>query len=351
MSNHRIALRPVAAVVLSALAMLAAKPVTGQGAAGASRSQDSAELEALRSRLLDTERELHQLNRQLDELKGARASSKDLFGRGFSAAPAIGATLFAHARIGITVDTDETPESGGVLVEEVVPDGPADRAGLEPGDVITHWNGRELGAPPRRSGAAGVLGGRSGSANQLLDLARALDPGDEVALRVRRNDDSLELTVVAERAPLLAAETFHFESPPAVAAVRALEAARSTAPVIPGSDAGFVWAFGGRSLWGDVELVRVDAELGEYFDTEEGLLVLRTPEGDSFGLRAGDVILSIGEREPRDATHGLRILRSYDAGETVNLYVVRKGERITLTANVPAAEKTSFSWSPDGSRI
>ncbi|HVS62866.1 MAG TPA: PDZ domain-containing protein [Thermoanaerobaculia bacterium] len=351
MSNQRIALRPVAAVVLAALALLAAQPVTGQSAAGAARTQDGAELEALRSRLLDTERELHQLNRQLEELKSERASAKDVFGRGFSAAPAIvGGTLFSHARIGITVDTDETPESGGVLVEEVVPDGPADRAGLEPGDVITHWNGRELGAPPRRSGAAGVLGGRSGSANRLLDLARALDPGDEVALRVRRNDDSLELTVVAERAPLLAAENFHYESP-AVAAVRALEAARSTTPLIPGSDAGFAWAFGGRSLWGDVELVRVDAELGEYFGTEEGLLVLRTPEGDSFGLRAGDVILRIGEREPRDATHGLRILRSYDAGENVNLYVVRKGERITLTASVPAAEKTSFSWSLDGSKI
>ena len=37
--------------------------------------------------------------------------------------------------------------------------------------------------------------------------------------------------------------------------------------------------------------VGVDADLGEYFDTEEGLLVLRTPEGDAFGLRAGDVIL------------------------------------------------------------
>jgi Do/DeqQ family serine protease len=39
------------------------------------------------------------------------------------------------------------PHPGGVVVQQVYPMGPADRAGLQPGDVIVGVNGREIGDP------------------------------------------------------------------------------------------------------------------------------------------------------------------------------------------------------------
>jgi serine protease Do len=39
------------------------------------------------------------------------------------------------------------PHPGGVVVQQVYPMGPADRAGLQPGDVIVGVNGRNVGDP------------------------------------------------------------------------------------------------------------------------------------------------------------------------------------------------------------
>jgi hypothetical protein len=341
---------PRAAIALTATLVLAALPASAQGVSAA-RAQSSPEVEDLRRRLMETERELEQLTRRLEEARRSRPAPAPTPGW-LTSAPAIaGWSLFSRARLGIAVDTEDTPEGGGVLVEEVLADGPAARAGLEPGDVITRWNDKELRG--EREGFRWVQGGgRSAAAAHLLHIARGLDPGEEVVLDVRRDDERLRLTVVAESTELADGELMRRFAPgAAVDAAAALAAGQAAAAGSATSPQPFLWAFGGRALWGDLDLAPLDAELGEYFGTEQGLLVLRTPEGDVFGLRAGDVILSIGEREPRDATHALRILKSYDAGETVNLRVMRRQEPITLSAEVPEPEHAQLSWSADRSDI
>jgi serine protease Do len=87
--------------------------------------------------------------------------------------------------------------------------------------------------------------------------------------------------------------------------------------------------------WLDAELVTLNPELGEYFGTTKGILVVRAPREGTLGLRSGDVILSIGGREPSSPSHALRILRSYEAGERVNIEVMREKRRQTVTATVP----------------
>jgi membrane-associated protease RseP (regulator of RpoE activity) len=61
-----------------------------------------------------------------------------------------------RGRLGVEIRTEPAvarlvlgaPDKDGVLVATVEKDGPADRAGLEPGDVIVSINGETL--PPRR---------------------------------------------------------------------------------------------------------------------------------------------------------------------------------------------------------
>jgi membrane-associated protease RseP (regulator of RpoE activity) len=57
----------------------------------------------------------------------------------------------------------------GALIIEVLPNTPAERAGLQPGDVIMAVDGQQIGA------------GQS-----LSDLIQAYNPGDRVVLTVRR---------------------------------------------------------------------------------------------------------------------------------------------------------------------
>jgi len=100
------------------------------------------------------------------------------------------------------------------------------------------------------------------------------------------------------------------------------------------------------SPWGGIELVKLNPDLGDYFGTREGVLVVRAPEDSSLVLKGGDVIISIGDRKPTSPEQAMRILRSYDAGETVTLDVLRKQKHVTVTWKVPEREKTMFRRAP-----
>ncbi len=80
-----------------------------------------------------------------------------------------------HPWIGVTaIATDD-----GVTVDEVVPDGPADRAGVEPGDLLLAIDGDPLE-----------------SATEMVARLRSYGPGDVVELVVERGDGSVVLDAV-----------------------------------------------------------------------------------------------------------------------------------------------------------
>jgi hypothetical protein len=99
----------------------------------------------------------------------------------------------------------------------------------------------------------------------------------------------------------------------------------------------FTFAFG--SPWGGIEMVSLNPDLGDYFGTREGVLVVRAPEDSSLTLKGGDVIVSIGGRKPSSPEQAMRILRSYDTGETVTLDVLRKKGHVNVTWKVPDEER------------
>jgi hypothetical protein len=56
---------------------------------------------------------------------------------------------------------------------------------------------------------------------------------------------------------------------------------------------------------------------------------------DSLQLEDGDVIQKIDGREPTDVRHALRILSSYQAGESLQLEIMRNKKRKTLDVEIP----------------
>jgi hypothetical protein len=227
-----------------------------------------------------------------------------------------------RGRIGVVVRTNASPETDklGAKIEGVTPGGPADKAGLKVGDIITKLHGTSLAGLPSDDED------QSGPGKKLIELAHKLEPGDTVELEFRRGTDSKKATLVAE--DLGGGFRVELGPPGTVMPWR---------PDMPDMHFEF---FG--SPWGDLKLVSLNADLGEYFGTKEGVLVLKAPADSALPLRGGDVITSIGGRKPANPEHAMRILRSYEKGETVSIDVLRKQKRISLTWKVPAREDRFF---------
>ena len=241
-----------------------------------------------------------------------------------------GAFAFAgsRGRIGVVVKTeaDAANDKIGARIEAVTPGAPADRAGLKAGDIITRFDGTALG------GVAAEDDEDSGPGMKLIDLARALDPGDTVQVEYRRGTTNNKVSIVAEELGLTG--NMRIEVPD-MGEMRGLELPKTW--MGPGGGPGaFTWTIG--DAWGGIELVSLNPDLGEYFGAREGVLVVRASEDSTLPLKGGDVILTIGGRKPTSPMHAMRILRSYDEGETVAIEVLRKQKRTPLSWKVPEAE-------------
>jgi S1-C subfamily serine protease len=227
-----------------------------------------------------------------------------------------------HGRIGVIVNTAANADSDkiGARIDGVTPGGPAAKAGIKVGDIITKFNGTSL------AGVRAEDEDESGPGTKLVELAHDLDPGDTVQVEYRRGADTKKVTIVAEELGDGHAFTF---GPGAM-----VMPPMTPMPELAGH--GFSFCFG--EGWCELNLVRLNADLGEYFGTSEGLLVVKAPADSGLPLKSGDVILSIGGRKPTTAEHAMRILRSYDAGETVSIEIMRKQKRMTLAWKVPERE-------------
>src|SRR5437899_2897530 len=98
-----------------------------------------------------------------------------------------------RGRIGVVVRTDASPETDktGAKIEGVTPGGPADKAGLKVGDIITKFNGTSLAAVKAEDED------QSGPGIKLVQLARKLTPDDTVQVEYRGGDDKKQAAVVA----------------------------------------------------------------------------------------------------------------------------------------------------------
>src|SRR5439155_1476044 len=165
----------------------------------------------------------------------------------------------------------------------------------------------------------------SGPGRKLVELARKLEPDDTVQVEFRRGNDTKQTTLVA--ADL--GSSFRMEMPgPAMIMprVREMEEPLELSRMLLGTP------------WGDLELVSLNSDLGEYFGTKDGVLVVKAPADSTLPLKGGDVITSIGGRKPANPSHAMRILRSYEKGETVSIEILRTQKRLTVAWKVPERE-------------
>ena len=96
------------------------------------------------------------------------------------------------------------PVSEGVLVDEVVKGGPADKAGVEGGDTSATIEGAQLQARRRHHHRGRRQEGRG--MEEVINAVNAASPGDEMELTVDRDGESKTITVTLGVRPASAEE-------------------------------------------------------------------------------------------------------------------------------------------------
>lgn len=88
--------------------------------------------------------------------------------------------------------------------------------------------------------------------------------------------------------------------------------------------------------WNGLNLATVDAQLGRYFGTDDGVLVLSTGK-DLEGLQAGDVIRTIGGKPVANPREAMELLRAQPADGKVAVDYLRDRKTATAQVSVPKA--------------
>ena len=207
-------------------------------------------------------------------------------------------------------------DGGGVLVNEVVADSPAEKAGVEDGDIIISFAGQKI----ESSG----------------DLAKAVsktEPGQSVNLVVIR--DGTRRTLKAEIGEKKGDERKYWHSDD-----------DDDVWIFGDDEDHFVWksAPGGKAWklgnmfrhadrgYLGVHLDDLGEQLGEYFNVEggEGALVTEVVEdspAQQAGLQAGDVIVSFGDEKVTSSADLHGVIGETKPEQEVTVKIIRKGKR------------------------
>jgi serine protease Do len=193
------------------------------------------------------------------------------------------------------------PADRGVEIRAVMEGGPADRAGIQPGDVVLSYNGDS------------IIG-----AQQLSRLVQETPPGRRVKIQYWR-DGKTQTTFVTLGS--ISMGPSRFQTPQGPLPFPSLD---YPSPIL-------LW----HNPVAGIEFERVDSQLAAYFGVKSGVLVRAVEQGsaaEKAGLRAGDVIFSVAQQTFFTDHEVSSLFRRHSS---VSISVMRDHKRVDLMLNVP----------------
>jgi C-terminal processing protease CtpA/Prc len=331
MKANRFIIPAAAILLLAGQAAAQSHEEAERAEAAAAAAAEAAEAKAetreaeIARKLEEAERRMAEAARQIAELTSERLPQLEEMERRFE--------FYADGRPRLGVNIGKVKNDGpveGVKIVGVSPGSAADDAGLRAGDIITAINGDSMGAES------------AGEASRLvLDFMQGVEAGDILEVEYIR-DGKVGSVEVEPRAVEMHA--YAFGGVPKDFSMPAIPDIHVTPEDFDdlSNKLRFVWP---GSVWADMELVELNEGLGKYFGTDSGVLVVSAPESDSLQLEDGDVIVSIDGREPTTVRHTLRILGSYQPGESLEIQILREKRKRTLEIEIPD-DRSSMMWAP-----
>ena len=226
-----------------------------------------------------------------------------------------------HFQLGVIIsdlDEDQRKETGvkeGAYIIEVVEDTEAEKIGLKKGDVITKFDGKDIKDADDLHDIIGDI--EEEKEIQLSVIREKKDMNFKAKLRKVDEDKKIEVFIDDEDVHIDFGELpmgEHFE-----------------------------YFFNKGSRKGGflgVNARNISESMLEYFEVGHGVLVeevIKDTPAEKAGLKAGDIITKINDRDIKDYNDLIRTLNFYDPDEKVTVYFSRKGGKKNVT--VTLAEK------------
>jgi serine protease Do len=178
------------------------------------------------------------------------------------------------------------PKAVGALVNSVEKGGPADKAGIEAGDVILKFDGKAVN-----------------SSEDLPRIVGGTKPGSKVAVQVWRNKGIRDLQVVVAE----------------LVEDRSARQARTGKPQPP---AAAQYGMGITDLT-DAQRKELKVEGGVFVDNVQGAAARA-------GLRRGDVILAVNNQDIKSLEQFRQLMGSFEKGRIIALLVKRGGNSLYI---------------------
>jgi membrane-associated protease RseP (regulator of RpoE activity) len=258
------------------------------------------------------------------------------------------------AYMGVQLEEETDYPEGGARVSEVVHDSPAEKAGLQAGDIIVGFDGKTIRGPvaltkqihDRKPGDAVTVDFVRDGRKQSIEI--------ELADRTSRYG-SLGYTVAPfGDIEFVAPEIEHEMQEKIERSLEHLEHIElpqiyGLAECEEGVDCGgysFRFRWGGQPRLG-VELVETTPELKEHLGSSDGAgvlvsKVLRGLPAEHADIRVGDLIVRIGG-DPVEDVSDLRQALGERAGETFTVQVIRDGKAVDLDVTLPEPDEDEVS--------
>jgi serine protease Do len=210
-----------------------------------------------------------------------------------------------RGRIGVTVapvpredfETFGLKSRTGAVVASVLGGGAAQKSGIEPGDVITEYNGRPV---PNR--------------DELVKMVISTKPGTSVPVKILRNKQERTLHVTVDQLDLDAEQ-------------QSQRSTRTDNNQLPETQQG-----GGFGL----TLGSVTPQIARRLQLPSGqtgaLITEVDPDGPAAGLlRAGDIVLSVNRKPVSNATEAARELQAVASGRIAQILIWRGDGQVFVT--------------------
>lgn len=211
-------------------------------------------------------------------------------------------------------------EEFGVEVTNIQKESPAEKAGLQVGDVVQKYQGQ-----------------RVEGLEQFIRFVRETPPGRTVRLEVMRGGGAQQLSVVmGKREKVMMGKMAPMPGMPGMPDMPDI---RAMMPDIP--KAMMAWRSGMLGIEGES---LAESQLASFFGVKEGVLVRSVVKGsaaEKAGIQAGDVVTKVNETAvstPRDITTALKAAQS-GGKESFPVTLVREKRETSVTVTMePAPE-------------